>query len=141
MKREVSAGGVVVRSHNARWYVLLMRDMNDNWTFPKGIIEAGESPQQAAAREVLEEVGISNLTCLSPLRSIRYMYKKGSRIEKTVHYFLFQTTTQENPSHQKEEGIKDAQWFTIRKALSIVGYRETNRELLMQAQRVLGDSV
>ncbi|KKW10495.1 MAG: hypothetical protein UY49_C0021G0009 [Microgenomates group bacterium GW2011_GWC1_49_7] len=42
MKTEVSAGGIVVRKRMRIWEVLVIRDMNDVWTFPKGLVEKGE---------------------------------------------------------------------------------------------------
>lgn len=55
MKKELSAGGVVVRKKGNAWQVLLLKDMNDNWTFPKGLIEKGENPPSAAKREIADE--------------------------------------------------------------------------------------
>ncbi|HGY08890.1 MAG TPA: NUDIX hydrolase [Oceanithermus profundus] len=49
------AGGLVF---NARGEVLLIRDKNGYWVFPKGHVEAGETPQETATREVREETGV-----------------------------------------------------------------------------------
>lgn len=56
----ISAGVVVVRKEAAEWRFLLLRAYR-NWDFPKGELEPGEDPLQAAKREVLEETGISDL--------------------------------------------------------------------------------
>lgn len=55
-----SAGVVVVRRFGGEWRVLLLR-VYRNWDFPKGVVEAGESPLDAAIRETAEETGLADL--------------------------------------------------------------------------------
>lgn len=57
----LSAGVIVVRREGDAWRYLLLRAYN-YWDSPKGIVEAGEDPLQAARREVAEEAGIKDLT-------------------------------------------------------------------------------
>jgi len=78
MKTEISAGGVVVRKKKGEWQVLLIRDMNDTWTFPKGKIEKGETRKSAATREIKEEVGLTAIRYIAPAKVIHYFYKRGS---------------------------------------------------------------
>ena len=61
--RQRSAGVVVVRDSAAGWRFLLLRAWH-NWDFPKGAIEPGETPRQAALREVAEETGLTGLRFL-----------------------------------------------------------------------------
>lgn len=129
----MSAGGVIVRKGQQGWDILLMKDMNDTWTFPKGLIDAGESPVEAAQRECKEEVGISNLTLISPLTPIHYIYKRGELIEKYVHYFLFSSVGNEELTPQTDEGISDIQWVPIDEGLERIGYEKTNKPLLEEA--------
>jgi bis(5'-nucleosidyl)-tetraphosphatase len=56
----LSAGVVVVRREGDVWKYLLLRAFN-YWDFPKGVVEAGEDPLEAACREVEEETGLSEL--------------------------------------------------------------------------------
>ncbi|RMD69747.1 MAG: NUDIX domain-containing protein [Gammaproteobacteria bacterium] len=58
--KTLSAGVIVVRRENGEWRYLLLRAYN-YWDFPKGIVEPGEDPLQAAIREVKEETGIEDL--------------------------------------------------------------------------------
>lgn len=60
MSPRVSAGVVVVRNHNGSWLFLMLRAYR-NWDFPKGLVEPGEQPLQAAIREVREETLIESL--------------------------------------------------------------------------------
>lgn len=55
-----SAGVVIVRPENSGWRVLVLRAYR-NWDFPKGMVEPGEAPLDAAIRETAEEAGISDL--------------------------------------------------------------------------------
>jgi 8-oxo-dGTP pyrophosphatase MutT (NUDIX family) len=56
----LSCGAVIVRHTGSGWETLMLRAYR-HWDFPKGICEAGETPMQAAIREVGEETGITNL--------------------------------------------------------------------------------
>ena len=58
---ETSAGGVVFRLDGREPLFLLIRDSYQNWGFPKGHVESGERPEEAAVREVSEETGLAEL--------------------------------------------------------------------------------
>jgi 8-oxo-dGTP diphosphatase len=137
MKTEISAGGVIVTRGDAGWYVLLMKDMNGTWTFPKGRLEKGEDPLSAAVREIAEEVGVSDLTMIGALPPKTYTYNRGGMIQKTVHYFLFQSKSRQQVTLQRSEGISDASWILLADAKDIVGYPESNRPLLVAAEKIL----
>lgn len=138
MKREISAGGIVVTKTPNGWYVLLMQDMKGRWTFPKGIIEKSESSVDAAKREVGEEVGVSEgLVLLKTLTPIEYFYYRKDTIKKTVYYFLFESPTRAKVTTQKTEGIKVARWMTIEEAQTIVDYKDTNIPLLAETKSAL----
>lgn len=130
MKTARSAGGIIVCLEGGAWYVLLLRDMNDTWTFPKGMIEKGESPETAAVREIQEEVGISGLLLLGALGPIHYTYKRNGTVNKTVRYFVYQSLTRAKPVAQREEGIQEVRCVGLDEAINSIGYRETNVKLL-----------
>lgn len=81
---ETSAGGVVWR----QGLVLVLRNFRGEYIFPKGHIEAGETPPEAALREVAEESGLS-ATIISPLPDTTYSYQRvhGGTQEKRVIWF------------------------------------------------------
>jgi len=136
MKTEISAGGLIVRKKGKRWHILLVKDRNDSWTFPKGKIEDGESRQKTAEREISEEVGLHNLTCIKSLPPIHYWYRRNGLVSKTVYYFVFRYDGEEIPVGQIEEGIKNPTWMTLRHALSVAGYPETNHRLLLCVEAI-----
>src|SRR5947209_3256518 len=87
---EVSAGGVVVRRTRRVLEVCLVND-GRYWGLPKGNVERGETPEQAALREIEEEVGLpaQRLRVVRELTPSDYVYRRGGRlIFKRVHQFL-----------------------------------------------------
>lgn len=87
-KRVSAAGGVILRqSENGTPEICLVhRPEYDDWTFPKGRLEEGESNEQAALREVFEEAGIE--ARIRPLIAEKANYIDAQGKTKTVTYFL-----------------------------------------------------
>lgn len=137
MKTELSAGGIIVRKKGKEWHALLIRDMNGNWTFPKGLVEKGEDVLACAKREIAEEAGITDVSFLSPLQPIHYMYQRNGLVSKTVQYFLFTSDGDQAPTGQKEEGISEVRWVPMDEAAKIIGYPKTNKPTLEKARQFL----
>jgi 8-oxo-dGTP pyrophosphatase MutT (NUDIX family) len=91
MKREFSAGGVLVRRLRGRWMMAAIRPTGRKkpvWALPKGLIDPGESAEATAIREVAEETGAHGVL-LGKLGDVRYVYTwEGERIFKVVSFFL-----------------------------------------------------
>ena len=89
LKKELSAGCVVYKKDDPVKYLLLHYEA-DHWDFPKGHVEANESNEQAALREVKEETGIEDANLIPGFKeSISYYYKQQSQtIFKEVVFFL-----------------------------------------------------
>jgi bis(5'-nucleosidyl)-tetraphosphatase len=133
MKHLHSAGGIVIRNIRGSWHVLLIRDQADKWTFPKGMINDGEQPLEAAIREIREEVGLSDLRMVSPLGEISFTYNRNGKTRKTVSYFLFVSESSKKPVCQTEEGIREAVFMQPEQALKQTGYPDTNGQILEKA--------
>ena len=91
MKREFSAGGVLVRRLNGEWMLAAIRPAGKPpgvWALPKGRIDGRDSPEVTAVREVEEETGAHG-RALGKLGDVRYWFNwNGERIFKVVSFFL-----------------------------------------------------
>lgn len=131
-KKEFSSGGVIIKRYPAGLKVLLIKDGYGHWTWPKGNIEAGESPEGAAIREIAEEVGLKDIELIDKIADIRYYYRlEGRLILKTVYLYLFEAKTQEPIKALKSE-IDDAQWLSPEIAMKRVEYKGS-KEVLKKA--------
>jgi 8-oxo-dGTP pyrophosphatase MutT (NUDIX family) len=139
-ERQVSAGGVVVREGPEGPAVLLASRRTKRgdvvWGLPKGLVESGESPEDTAVREVAEETGYRG-TVRAPLGEISYWFVwGGTRIRKTVHFFLMEDTGAEPGPRDSE--MEDVRWFPLDEAESVAGY-DSERDILRKAvQAVAG---
>ena len=116
MKREFSAGGVLFKDN----YVLLIKNPSGVWSFPKGNIEKGETPEQAAIREVYEETNVKG-EIITYIGEIHYWYRlKGEKIFKSVKYYLMRYVSGEpKPSWE----VKDAKFIPLEAAKRLLKYK------------------
>ena len=100
------------------------------WTLPKGTPNAGESTEQTALREVAEETGLE-VRIVEPLPSIEYAFAKdGTRIRKTVHYFLMEPVGGDLSRHDHE--FADVRWVPFDEAAALLTF-QTERDLVATA--------
>lgn len=135
LQREFSSGGIVVRSRNSKIKILLIKDPYGKWTWPKGNIDKGETPLDAAKREIREETGLENIQMIAEIGRSNYFYTRIKRlIYKTVYFYLFKFIGREKLTIQRKE-IDDGRWFSKEEALSRVSYKGA-KELLKKAVRI-----
>lgn len=110
-----SAGGLIV--HGSR--ILLISVLEGRrWQLPKGHIEEGETPEEAAVREIQEETGITG-TIRAPLPGVEYWFvdRRKRRIHKTVDYFLLDFVSGD-PANFDPREVSGAEWMTWEEGLA-----------------------
>lgn len=108
--KEISAGGVVYRHKDKTLQIQMIQDRYGKITLPKGKMEPGETVEQTALREILEETGIEG-RIVEPLETIAYQFllpEKGI-VDKEVHYYLVEATGGELQAQIEE--IRGVEWL------------------------------
>lgn len=141
MRREFSAGGVVVRRLRGRWWLAAIRPGGkDVWALPKGLVGARESAAEAAEREVAEETGVAG-TLVRKLGDVRYVYTwKGERVFKVVSFFLFRYRRGrlgDVPLALAHE-VDDVRWLPLDDAPRLLAYKG-EREMAEAARELLAE--
>lgn len=132
MRELISAGVVIYRVNNNLIEYLLLHHIVGHWDFAKGKIEAGETKEEAALRELFEETGLH--TELDPefIHSIAYNFvdRGGGSIRKTVYFFLGRVNNEQQVMLSHEH--KDFVWLPYDKAYSKMTF-DTARQVLEKA--------
>jgi 8-oxo-dGTP diphosphatase len=133
MKEEkLAAGGIIVDdSTGVRRVLLVHRPGYDDWSFPKGKSEAGETVEQTALREVKEETGL-RCRIIRELAVTRYRYRTrttGRLRPKSVHYFLMESLTRRIKVPVEE--VDSAEWFEIEEAARTLTYTQDKKLLAL----------
>jgi 8-oxo-dGTP diphosphatase len=126
IKYEVSAGGLVLRRSGVGYDALLIgRGTPRLWSLPKGHVEARETHEQAAVREVREETGCW-AEIITKLSDISYwFYINRSKRKKSVHFYLMRYLSGDTGNHDHE--VDEAAWFDIKSAKRALKYVNEKR--------------
>jgi 8-oxo-dGTP pyrophosphatase MutT (NUDIX family) len=151
MRREFSAGGVLVRRLRGRWMLAAIRPGGRPagvWALPKGLIDEGERPEATALREVAEETGARGRS-LGKLGDVRYVYTwppnspEGERIFKVVSFFLVRYAggrLGDLPEEFRHE-VAEVRWLPLDEAPRLLAYGG-EQEMARKALSLLdGDDV
>jgi 8-oxo-dGTP pyrophosphatase MutT (NUDIX family) len=141
MQRESSAGGVVVRKKDSEWWMaaieLPTEESNSGAAaskskaivcLPKGLVDAGEKPLEAALREVREETGITAVPVVK-LADIKYVYVRSwgdrERVFKIVSFYLlrYESGRIDKISEDMRVEVARAKWVRLEDAPKLLAYR------------------
>src|SRR5260221_6625064 len=131
VRLEHSAGGAVIQFRDSVPYVAMIATRRSTrWGLPKGAVAKGETSQQAALREVLEETGLI-ADILQPLDTIEYFFRAGDAlIRKRVDFYLMLFVGGTLTPQLSE--VDDAQWFPLSVAVEKASF-DSERKLLEDA--------
>jgi 8-oxo-dGTP pyrophosphatase MutT (NUDIX family) len=124
-RERVSAGGAAFRISDHGPEVAIIRSARESrWQLPKGIIDPGETEEEAAVREVGEEAGI-HCELLAKIDSIDYWYvdrwsSEAVRVHKYVHFFLMKYQTGDIAHHDHE--VEEVRWVPLAKAIELLAF-------------------
>jgi 8-oxo-dGTP pyrophosphatase MutT (NUDIX family) len=128
VRREFSAGVVLVRRMRGRWWFAAVRPQGKKvgvWALPKGLIDAGERPAETALREGFEETGVAG-RLESKLGDVRYVYTwEGERVFKIVSFFLAHAKrgrVGELPRGMDRE-VAEARWLPLADGSRLLAYQ------------------
>jgi 8-oxo-dGTP pyrophosphatase MutT (NUDIX family) len=127
VRREFSAGGVLVRRLKGRWMLGAIRPGGRKptvWALPKGNIDEGERPEETALREVEEETGVEG-RLVTKLGDVRYVYTwGGERIFKVVSFYLVRYSRGRLGSIAPEMRVEvdEARWLPLEEAPKLLAY-------------------
>jgi 8-oxo-dGTP diphosphatase len=123
---QISAGGIVVRGSGPDAEVALISvGSPPRWQLPKGLIDAGESPESAAIREVREEAGVEAQT-VNLIEKVEYWYqaargKDRVRYHKFVYFYLMKYLSGDVTDHDHE--VNEAEWVPLADAENRLAFR------------------
>lgn len=135
LKKELSAGCVVYKKDDPAKYLLLHYEAG-HWDFPKGHVEANESEEQAALRELKEETGIEDSKLIPHFKeSISYYYKQqGQTIFKEVVFFLAESPSDKVTLSSEHIGFA---WLSYENAMKKLTHKNA-KDVLEKAGKFLG---
>src|SRR5215204_5995218 len=136
---QISAGGIAFRwADSAPEVAIVLMKPKLRWQLPKGIVDEGESPQEAAVREVREEAGVET-DLVKLIETIEYWYRsvrygKPVRYHKFVHFYLLQYRRGEVTDHDHE--VEEARWVSFDEAIQMLDFK-SEREVAEKAREMI----
>lgn len=116
-KKLLKAGGVIVREHNGQKEVLLI-GFNEDYSFPKGHVEADDSLEKEAIRECFEETGLKT-KIIKKLPTLEYR-NEGTDDDIIIHFFHMEIVGGELKSEYNDTSLE---WVPIDRAENAFGYQ------------------
>ena len=107
----IYAAGGLIENNNHYLFIYRLK----TWDLPKGKLDMGESPEEAAIRECEEECGITKLSITKKLQPTYHMYNyKGDYALKQTYWYSMTTQHTTELVPQLEENIERVEWFDVK---------------------------
>lgn len=132
IRKEHSSGGAVLAVREGRVHVAMIATRGrTRWGLPKGALSHGETSEQAALREVLEETGLEG-EVIKPLETIEYFFRaREAMIQKSVDFYLMRYVSG-NLTPQLSE-VDDVEWVPLEEAITRASF-DSEKRLLERAR-------
>lgn len=131
---ELSAGGVLVRKRHRGPEALVIRRRAHRFELPKGHVETGERPEEAALRELCEETGLlSEVTTGPQLGTLEYQLDWRSKARKRVDYYLFTQVTGAVSFGSRPRGTRELRWIAESELSALVLVNDELRDIIQRA--------
>ena len=131
---EVSAGAIIYTEMNVERQYLLIRDFHGNYGFPKGHLEESETEEEAAIREIREEVGLEVELDTSFREELNYLMPNGI-LKKSIYYLA--SYRDQTPIMQEEE-VQEIILLPYEEAMDLLTF-DNMKEVLQKAERYLNE--
>jgi 8-oxo-dGTP pyrophosphatase MutT (NUDIX family) len=139
-KLQFSAGGVAFREQDGQVEVALISVGEGNrWQLPKGLVDRGESTEEAALREVREEAGVDT-EMIDRIDRLEYWYvstEQGARVRyhKFVYFYLLRYRSGDVGDHDHE--VNEARWVAVDEAIRMLAF-DNEKKIVGKAKEMIG---
>ena len=135
MSYEKSCGAIVFRKYHGNTELLLIKHtIGGHWSFPKGHVEAGETEEETALREIKEETSVEVELCPGFREMVTYSPKRD--VQKDVIYFLGRAKNFDYVPQESE--IAQIKWVEINLAHAFLTY-DNDKQLVNKAKPLIRD--
>ena len=135
MSYEKSCGAIVFRKYHGNTELLLIKHtIGGHWSFPKGHVEAGETEEETALRDIMEETSVEVELCPGFREMVTYSPKRD--VQKDVIYFLGRAKNFDYVPQESE--IAQIKWVEINLAHAFLTY-DNDKQLVNKAKPLIRD--